>query len=96
LASSCRAERRRQRPNSGHGCRPTQRDSCITCVGAESLSTPCFRGRYSAMAEFVVSDAAIAAMTPAERRELITRLEMPLDELVPPDVLARHRRLRLG
>jgi hypothetical protein len=48
------------------------------------------------MAEFIVSDAAIAAMTPAERRELITRLEMPLDELVPPDVLARHRRLRLG
>ncbi|MBV8863572.1 MAG: hypothetical protein JO082_07790 [Mycobacterium sp.] len=48
------------------------------------------------MAKFVVSDAAIAAMTPAERRELIARLEQPVDELVPPAVLTRIRRLRLG
>ena len=48
------------------------------------------------MAEFVISDAAIAAMSPAERRQLIARLEMPLDELVPRAVQLRSRRLRLG
>jgi len=48
------------------------------------------------MAVYVVSDAAIAAMTPAERRELIIRLERPLDDLVSPAVQLRHRRLRLG
>jgi hypothetical protein len=48
------------------------------------------------MAVVVVSDADIATMTPAERRELIVRLEKPLDELVPPVVQTRHRRLRLG
>jgi hypothetical protein len=48
------------------------------------------------MAVLVVSDAVIAAMTPAERRDLITRLERPLDELVPPAVQARSRWLRLG
>lgn len=47
------------------------------------------------MAVFV-SDAAIAAMTPAERRELIARLERPLDELAPPAVQFRSRWLRLG
>src|ERR1700722_17248016 len=48
------------------------------------------------MAVLVVSDAAIAAMTPAERRDLIVRLERPLDELVSPAMQARHRLLRLG
>jgi len=43
-----------------------------------------------------MSDAEIAKMTPVERRALIVRLEKPLDELVPPIVQARHRRLRLG
>jgi hypothetical protein len=48
------------------------------------------------MTALAVSDAEIAAMTPAERRELIVRLEKPLDDLVAPEVQARHRRLRLG
>ncbi len=48
------------------------------------------------MAEFVLSDAAIAAMTPAERRALISRLEKPLDEVVSLGTYARNRRLRLG
>jgi hypothetical protein len=42
-----------------------------------------------------VSDAQIAAMSAAERRELITRLERPLAELLPDSVLARVRRVRL-
>jgi hypothetical protein len=48
------------------------------------------------MSEPVVSDAQIAAMSPAERRDLIHRLERPLDELVPPPVLDRIRRIRLS
>jgi hypothetical protein len=48
------------------------------------------------MTAFVVSDAAIAAMTPIEKRQLIARLEKPLDDLVAPEVQARGRRLRLG
>jgi hypothetical protein len=42
-----------------------------------------------------MSDAAIAAMSAAERRELIVRLERPLAELLPESVLARLRRVRL-
>jgi hypothetical protein len=42
-----------------------------------------------------VSDAQIAAMSAAERRELIRRLERPLGELLPESVLARVRRVRL-
>jgi hypothetical protein len=42
-----------------------------------------------------VSDAQIAAMSAAERRELIHRLERPLAELLPEAVLARVRRVRL-
>ena len=42
-----------------------------------------------------VSDAQIAAMTAAERRELIQRLELPLNEVMPPAVLTRIRRVRL-
>ncbi|KMO83652.1 hypothetical protein [Mycolicibacterium chlorophenolicum] len=44
----------------------------------------------------IISDAAIAAMTPQQRRDLIVRLEKPVDELVPLQVLARIRRLRLS
>jgi hypothetical protein len=47
------------------------------------------------MPEGVLSDAQIAAMSAAERRELISRLERPLDELLPVSVLARVRRVRL-
>jgi hypothetical protein len=42
-----------------------------------------------------MSDAQIAALSPAERRELISRLERPLGELVPASQLARLRRVRL-
>jgi hypothetical protein len=47
------------------------------------------------MPEGVLSDAQIAAMSAAERRELISRLERPLDELLPVSALARVRRVRL-
>ncbi len=42
-----------------------------------------------------VSDAQIAAMSATERRELITRLERPLDEVVPEAAFVRMRRVRL-
>ncbi len=43
----------------------------------------------------VLSDARIAAMSPAERRDLIQRLERPLDEVFPPPIAGRVRRTRL-
>ena len=42
-----------------------------------------------------LSDAQIAAMSAHERRELISRLERPLGELLPASELARLRRVRL-
>jgi len=45
------------------------------------------------MNDDIVSDASIAAMSPAERRELIQRLERPLDE--PLSRFERVRRIRL-
>jgi hypothetical protein len=42
-----------------------------------------------------VSDAQIAAMSAAERRALIGRLERPLAELLPSSELIRLRRVRL-
>ncbi|GAB7142983.1 hypothetical protein [Mycobacterium riyadhense] len=48
------------------------------------------------MTEGILTDEQIAALTPAQRRELITRLEKPLHDLVDPVSLARMRRLRLG
>jgi hypothetical protein len=47
------------------------------------------------MPDSVVSNAQIAAMSAAERRALISRLERPLGELLPPSQLARLRRVRL-
>ena len=47
------------------------------------------------MTDGIVSDALIAAMSPTERRELIRRLERPLDELLSPPRLERVRRIRL-
>jgi hypothetical protein len=47
------------------------------------------------MSDGGVSDAQIAAMTAAERRALIRRLERPLGELLPSSELARLRRVRL-
>lgn len=43
----------------------------------------------------VLSDAQIAAMSPAQRRDLIQRLERPLDEVFPPAIARRMRRNRL-
>lgn len=44
----------------------------------------------------VLTDEQIAALTPAQRRELISRLEQPLSELIDPDMISRIRRIRLG
>jgi hypothetical protein len=43
----------------------------------------------------VLSDVQIAAMSPAQRRDLIQRLQRPLDEVFPPPVARRMRRNRL-
>jgi hypothetical protein len=43
----------------------------------------------------VLSDDRIAAMSPAERRDLIQRLQRPLDEVLPPPIARRMRRNRL-
>jgi hypothetical protein len=43
----------------------------------------------------VLSDARIAAMSPDERRDLIQRLQRPLDEVLPPPIARRMRRTRL-
>jgi hypothetical protein len=47
------------------------------------------------MSDGGLSDDQIAAMSAAERRELISRLERPLGELLPASELARLRRVRL-
>jgi hypothetical protein len=47
------------------------------------------------MSDRGVSDAEIAAMSAAERRELISRLERPLDDVLPGETLVRMRRVRL-
>jgi hypothetical protein len=44
----------------------------------------------------LLSDKQIAELTPAQRRELIGRLEAPLGELIDPVVLNRIRRMRLS
>ncbi len=43
----------------------------------------------------ILTDAQIAALTPAERQDLIHRLEQPLSELIDPALLVRMRRIRL-
>jgi hypothetical protein len=47
------------------------------------------------MSDGGLSDAQIAAMSGVERRELISRLERPIEELLPSAELARLRRMRL-
>jgi len=42
-----------------------------------------------------LSDADIAAMSPAERKDLILRLQRPLDEVFPPQLARRMRRNRV-
>jgi hypothetical protein len=48
------------------------------------------------MTDGILTDEQIAALTPEQRRELITRLEQPLSELIDPVLLSRIRRIRLG
>jgi hypothetical protein len=47
------------------------------------------------VSEGIVSDESIAALSPAQRRDLIRRLEMPLAELLPTRDFERVRRMRL-
>jgi hypothetical protein len=48
------------------------------------------------MTEAILTDDEIAALTPEQRRELISRLEAPLSALEDPVALNRMRRIRLG
>lgn len=48
------------------------------------------------MTEAILTDAEIEALTPQQRRELITRLEQPLNAVIDPVLLSRIRRTRLG
>jgi hypothetical protein len=48
------------------------------------------------MTDGILTDAQIAALTPEQRRELITRLERPLGDVIDPDFLTRVRRIRLS
>ena len=48
------------------------------------------------MTDGILTDAQIAVLTPEQRRELISRLEQPLSELIDPVFLSRVRRIRLS
>ncbi|OBF72247.1 hypothetical protein A5750_17500 [Mycobacterium sp. 852002-51613_SCH5001154] len=48
------------------------------------------------MTDGILSDAQIAALTPQQRRQLISRLEQPVGELIDPALLVRVRRIRLS
>jgi hypothetical protein len=48
------------------------------------------------MTDGILSDAQIAALTPEQRRDLISRLEQPLSDVIDPAFLGRIRRIRLG
>jgi hypothetical protein len=48
------------------------------------------------MTDGILSDAQIAALTPEQRRDLISRLEQPLSDVIDPEFLARVRRVRLS
>jgi hypothetical protein len=48
------------------------------------------------MTDGILTDAQIEALTPEERRDLITRLEQPLSDVIDPVRLSRIRRLRLS
>ncbi len=48
------------------------------------------------MTDGILTDAQIAALTPEQRRELISRLEQPLSDVIDPALLARVRRVRLS
>ncbi|BBZ46235.1 hypothetical protein [Mycobacterium parmense] len=48
------------------------------------------------MTSGILTDAQIAALTPAQRRELIKRLEQPLSDVIDPAFLDRVRRIRVS
>ena len=48
------------------------------------------------MTDNILTDAQIAALTPEQRRDLITRLEQPLSDVIDPVLLGRIRRIRLS
>ena len=48
------------------------------------------------MTDGILSEAQIAALTPEQRHDLITRLEQPLSDVIDPALLGRIRRIRLG
>jgi hypothetical protein len=48
------------------------------------------------MTDGILTDAQIAALTPEQRRQLISRLEQPVSDLIDPALLARVRRIRLS
>lgn len=48
------------------------------------------------MTDGILSDAQIAALSPEQRRQLISRLEQPVSDLIDPALLARIRRIRLS
>jgi hypothetical protein len=48
------------------------------------------------MTDGILSDAQIAALTPEQRRDLISRLEKPLSDVIDPAFLSRIRRIRLS
>ncbi|ETZ96653.1 hypothetical protein I545_6908, partial [Mycobacterium kansasii 662] len=48
------------------------------------------------MTDGILTDDQIAALSPEQRRELISRLERPLGELVDETTLARTRRIGCG
>jgi hypothetical protein len=48
------------------------------------------------MTDGILSDAQIAELTPEQRRDLISRLEKPLSDVIDPALLSRIRRIRLS
>lgn len=65
---------------------PSERDAATPSAVA---GTPIISGG-------VISDAEIAALSAVERRDLIRRLEQPIDQLIFEPIAARIRRVRLG
>ena len=48
------------------------------------------------MTDGILTDEQIAALTPEQRADLISRLEQPLSDLIDPEYLGRMRRIRLS
>src|ERR1700757_50658 len=78
------------RPPLTAGCRPPR------AGGTHSRRTPNGSERRTyVMRDCIFSDDVIAKLSPAERRDLINRLERPLEELLPAPTLKRVRLFRL-